>query len=94
MGLWIFAYDGDSDVIEEACAVAADVLKASGFTPAEAQEAAHEAADLSIEHDGDTPRADQVIAWFKAEYAAFEHVYEKTGEHPTGASLIYVEQGE
>ncbi|WNH54832.1 hypothetical protein [Stenotrophomonas oahuensis] len=92
MGLWIFAYDdADADEIEKACAVAAGVLQAAGTTPGLAQEAAHEAADLSIEFDGATPNGDLVILWFKAEYAAFEYLQSVTNEWPNGASLIYVE---
>lgn len=95
MGLWIFAYDDASaEEIEAACEIARLKLKAAGCTPAAAQDAAHVAADLSIEHDDATPNADLVIAWFNAEYAAFEHLHTVTGEYPTGASLIYVEQGE
>ena len=95
MGLWIFAYDDATpDEIEAACKVAAASLAAAGVAPAAAQQAAHDAADLSHDFDGPTPGSGLVVAWYNAEYAAFEHLQNVAGEWPNGASLIYVEQGE
>ena len=95
MGLWIFPYDdADNDDVEKACTIAAGVLRDQGATPEAAQDAAHEAADLSMDYDGPTPNGDLVIAWYNAEFAAFEYLQSITGEWPNGASLIYVEQGD
>ena len=94
MGLWIFACDASNDEIQAACEVAGAMLRDKNIAPDAAQQAAIDAADLSNEHTGETPNGDLVIAWYNAEYAAFEHVQGATGEWPNGASLIYVEQGE
>jgi len=94
MGLWIFSCDALNEEIQAACDIAQAVFAEKGIDPEEAQQAAIEAADLSSDFDGATPKADLVIAWFNAENAAFQHIEDVTNEWPNGASLIYVQQGE
>jgi len=94
MGLWIFSCDALEEEIQAACEAAQAVFAEKGIDPEAAQQAAIEAADLSFEFEGATPKADLVIAWFNAENVAFMHLEELTNEWPNGASLIYVQQGE
>lgn len=98
MSLWIAFCDECSDEhIEQACAVAQASLDAAGTTAPAAQDAALAAADLSQDHDGATPDADLIIAWYQAEAAAFEKLAELSGTWPTSAhtaALLYVQQGE
>lgn len=94
MGLWIFACDASNEEIQAACEIAAAVLRDKSIDPEAAQQAAIDAADLGAEHDTATPNAELVIAWYNAEYSAFEHIQAVTNEWPNGASLIYVQQGE
>lgn len=97
MGFWIWGFDdGDEEQIEAACAIAAAYFKEKGIEPEAAQQAAIDAADLPDSFDGPTPNADLVVAWYKAENEAFEHLAAITGHWPssTGATLVYVQQGE
>ncbi|MBV6867897.1 MULTISPECIES: hypothetical protein [Xanthomonas] len=90
MGLWLFYCDAAADDIELACNEAERELKRRGFTAAEAQQAALDAADLAEDYSQAlTPDADAVAAWFNAEDAAFRKLHELTREWPADASLIF-----
>lgn len=94
MGFWIWDYDdAPDDVIEAACLRAAEYFKEKGIAPSAAQDAAMEAQDLSQDFDGPTPKADLIVAWFKAENETFDYLYAVTGKWPsaTGASLVYTQ---
>lgn len=93
MGLWIFYTDAPADDIEQACRAANEELRARGFTPEQAQDAAHAAADLSEEYTQDTtPDADAVVAWFAAEDKAMTRLNELTNEWPHQAALVYTDK--
>lgn len=90
MGLWLFYADADHDAIEAACKMAGEVLRQRGFTPKQAQDAALDAADLDeMRAEESTPNADAVVAWFAAEDAAMQTLYQQTGEWPHQAALVW-----
>lgn len=94
MGLWLFYSDDSPDDIEAACKAAEAVLNTLGFTAEQAQNAALAAADLTDETGLTTPNSDAVGAWFNAEDAALQCIFQLTGEWPHQASLVYTDEEE
>lgn len=94
MALWLFYTDAHADEIEQACALAAQVLRDRGFTAEQAQDAALAAADLAEDYaEESTPDANAVVAWFAAEDAAVRALAELTGDDwPHQAALVWSEE--
>jgi len=92
MGLWLFYVDAQDDEIEAACEAAAQELNRRGVSAADAMQAALDAAELPEDYaTEETPRSNEVAAWYAAEDAACQRLQELTGEWPHGAGLIYTE---
>jgi hypothetical protein len=91
--LWIWYCPGTDEQIRVACQAAKDVLTEAGYSPHMAQQATFDAAELEEDFSGEgTPNADAVVAWYKAEAAAFESIHSQTGEWPHSATLILTMQ--
>lgn len=92
MKLWLWYAPGSDAQVAAACAAAEKELKNRGTSISSAFQATAEANEMDSSYLGEnTPHHQAVTAWYAAEFAAFSHLAESTGEWPVQAALIVIE---
>ena len=89
MRLWLWYVEATEEQIHNACQAAMEMLTKRGVMVSDAYAAVVEANELTEAHtDESTPNAAAVVAWFAAEYLAFETLSQQTGRWPDQGALI------
>lgn len=92
MKLWLWYAPGSDEQVTAACEAAEKELKSRKVSIGAAFQATAAANDMDSSYaDETTPDHEAVAAWYAAEFAAFSHLAESTGEWPNQAALIVIE---